>query len=141
MTAPPPLTWAPRTEPLTVAAVTAVPGDVGALVAATTERVGAGASLRVAAGDGCVVLGAADDLPWCPGAVYLGWESGVLVPTTRRPVPAVDLFGSALRSRLPTECDLVVLVPWGVLATRAPARAVDVAGLTALAAAVPSVAR
>jgi hypothetical protein len=120
------LGWRARADPLPAAAATAAPAAVPALLAATAERLRAGAGLRVARdGTGCLVLGEADQLPWCPGVVYLGWEGGVLVPTTRTPTPAADLLVAALRPRLPSDCDLVAVLPWGVLATRRPVRAPD----------------
>lgn len=130
---PAPLTWARRSEPLPVVAVTARPDDIGALVAATADRVRAGSRLRlVAAAAGCVVLGPEPELPWFPGAVYLGREAGALVPTTLTPAPSADLVLLALRDRLPAGCDLVALLPWAVLAAPTPARPVGAAELEQL---------
>ena len=127
------LRWAPREVPLPVSAATAPPADTGELLDAVADRARGGAALRLVAGDaGCVVLGDVHDLPWCPGVVYLGWEAGALVPTTRSPVPAVDLVLPSLRDRLPPDHGLVVVVPWGILAAPSPTRAVDLAALEML---------
>ena len=129
----PPVRWTPRPVPLPAAAATAPPQRTAALLDAVADRVRAGSSLRLAAGEaGCVVLGGPDDLPWCPDVVYLGWESGVLTPTTRAPLPAVDLLLASLRHRLPPDHALVAVVPWGVLVAPVPARAVDLDAVLAL---------
>jgi hypothetical protein len=128
-----PVRWVPRSVPLPVAAATAAPTATGALLEAVAERVEAGAALRLVTGQaGCVVLGTADDLPWCSGVVYLGWEAGALTLTTRSPRPSVDLLLPSLRDRLPAGHDLLAVVPWGVLAAPSPTRAVDLATVQAL---------
>jgi len=124
--------WVSRPVPLQAVAAAAAPGDVPALLDVVAGRVRDGASLRLVVGPGgCVVLGGSDDLPWCPGAVYLGWEVGTLVPTTRSPLPAVDLLLASLRARLPAAHGLVAVVPWGVLVAPSPSRSVDLAALAA----------
>jgi hypothetical protein len=127
------LSWTRRAVPLTAAALTCRAEDSGTLLSATLRRIRAGHALRIAAApDGALVLGATDDLPWFPGAVYLGWDGGALTPTTRAPLPPVDLLLPSLRARLPAGHGLVALLPWAVLAApmpRAPADAAAVEGL------------
>jgi hypothetical protein len=124
--------WILREPPLPAAAVTARPQALNGLLAATARRVRAGHELRVAVGAaGGVVLGAEKELPWFPGAVYLGWEAGILVPTTRMPSLPVDFLAATLRRRLPDRHGLVVLVPWAVLAAPMPGAPADPAALQA----------
>lgn len=128
------LSWAPRAVPLDPVAVTCRPDDAGGLVSATLRRVLAGHELRVVTGlGGSVVLGAGDDLPWFAGAVYLGWDRGVLVPTSRAPSLPVDLVLASLRDRLPAGNGLVAVLPWAVLVAPMPVVAVDAAAVEAMA--------
>jgi hypothetical protein len=132
MTAVPlPLRWAPREPPLDAAAVTGRAGVAERLRAATRDRGGAGSSLRAAAtAEWIVVLGEAAELPWADGAVYLGWDSGVLVPTTVAPWPPAGLVRDALRRLTPDHCDLLVLLPEWLLASPMPVRPLDPVALT-----------
>jgi hypothetical protein len=141
LTAPdgaPRLTWRARPEPLPAAAVTAPPARTAALAAATLRRLEAGAQLQAAvAADRLLVLG--DDLPWCDGAVYLGWDAGLLLPATEAPdfppdrnLP-LELVAASLRSRVPADHSLVVLVSGTVLASPRPRRRADPAVLARLA--------
>jgi hypothetical protein len=124
------LSWTRREPPLPVAAVACQVQELTALLAATARRVELGRELKVVSGPGGgVVLGAAEDLPWFPGAVYLGWDAGVLVPTTRAPSLPVDFLAPSLRRRLPEGHGLLALLPWGVLAAPVPRAAVDLAAL------------
>ena len=105
----------------------------GDLLRATLRQVRAGHELRVAAGaGGTLVLAAVDDLPWFPGAVYLGWDCGVLTPTTRAPAPAMPFLAPLLRARLPAGHGLVALLPWALLAAPMPGAPADAAALEAL---------
>jgi hypothetical protein len=116
-----PLQWSRREPPLPSAAVAATGEALDSLRSATITRIEAGAELRATAGDGwLVVLGAGTDLPWADGAIYLGWDSGLLVPTTLAPAPAAGL----LRAALPRE-GLVSLVPDRVLVSPLPVRVAD----------------
>ena len=130
------LTWLPREDPPAPTAVAAPPGAVPLLLAALEDRLRDGTALRLVHGpSGALVLGPADQLPWFPGAVYLAPEAGVLVPTAVAPRPAADLVVRILGDRLPADCDLVAVVPWGVLVAPTPRRPVDDAALAALRAA------
>jgi hypothetical protein len=121
------VTWSRREPPLVpVAVVAATATGTGnspsrALARATIDRLGTGTELRVVEGEGwIVVLGALADLPWVDGAIYLGWDGGLLVPTTLQPsVPA-----ALLRSALPA-ASLVVAMPGNVLVAPMPLRAAD----------------
>lgn len=113
--------WSPRHPPLEPVAVVA-DGEAGHILrSATAERLSAGAELKVAANeDWIVVLGAAIDLPWADGAMYLGRDSGVLIPTTLVPSPPASL----LREVLPS-ASLTVLVPGHVALADMPLRLAD----------------
>lgn len=92
-----PVRWEPREPPLEPRAVAGW-GDVAAALLARLARCGDErlARLTGVAGDGVVVvLGAAEDLPWVDGAIWLGADPEVellLVPTALRcDVPATWL--------------------------------------------------
>lgn len=93
--------WVRREEPLPPAAVLGL-GDVAPpLAAATALMRRRDHEVRVAAGPTHVlVLGREEDLPWADGAIFLGWECGVLLSTTYRPSVHPDLLAQALRQRL-----------------------------------------
>jgi hypothetical protein len=115
------LEWARREPPLRPAAVAATGSVVDSLRRATINRADLGGELRAVGGDGwLVVLGDSTDLPWADGAIYLGWDSGLLVPTTSAPSPPAGL----LRTALPQE-ELVILLPDHVLVSKTPARGAD----------------
>jgi hypothetical protein len=106
-----PLTWTRREPPLHPAAVAGGPE----LRAATVRRLRSGAELRVAFGpEWTLVIG--DDLPWADGATYLGWDDGLLVPTTLAPSTPAGL----LRHALPG--DALAVLPGAVLTGPAPKR-------------------
>ena len=112
------LEWVRREPPLAPAAVAATGAALAPLREATAARL-PGQDLRAVAGDNwLVVLG--DDLPWADGAIYLGWDSGVLVPTTSMPRPPIGL----LRAALPA-AELTVLLPDRLLLSQAPRRPAD----------------
>ena len=106
---PAPLTWARREPPLHPAAVAG-----GAdLRAVTVRRLREGAGLRVAFGrEWTLVVG--EDLPWADGATYLGWDDGLLVPTTLAPSTPAGL----LRHALPA--DVLAVLPGAVLTGQPP---------------------
>jgi hypothetical protein len=122
------LRWARREPPLPPAAV-AASGDAGRrLRAAVRACLGRGAELRAAAGDDWIVaLGDRADLPWVDGASYLGWDAGLLVPTTLVPWPAAEL----VRESPAAGEELVVLLPDRVLISAMPRRRADPAVLAA----------
>jgi hypothetical protein len=92
---------------------------VDSLREATLKRLKKNQELRAAAGDGwLVVLG--EELPWADGVTYLGWDSGILVPTTQRPIPPTAILRGALPS-----AELTVLLPGLVLLSAAPRRVAD----------------
>nr|WP_255519170.1 hypothetical protein [Kitasatospora sp. SID7827] len=131
--------WEHREPPLPPAAVAGLGPAATALAAAARDRLAAGATLRAAAaGTGAgagagaagdepvlVVLGDPADLPWADGVRYLGWDDGVLVPTTARPLPSPALWRDALASAAerPLAEPLLVLLPPGLaLLTELPVR-------------------
>jgi hypothetical protein len=127
------LSWTRRDVPLDPVAVTCRQDDADELLAATLRRVLAGHELRLAIGaGGSVVLGAGGDLPWFDGAVYLGWDRGALVPTSRAPSLPVDLVLASLRDRLPVGHGLVVVLPWAMLVAPVPVAPVDAAAVEAM---------
>ena len=128
------LGWARREPPLPAVAVTGS-GLVAELLAVSTRRrVAAGAGLRVAAGgDSIVVIGDAEDLPWSDGACYLGRDCGLLVPSTRRPVPSAALWRDHVLGGDHGGPRMAVLLPGRVLIFEVPARPVDVSCLDARA--------
>ncbi|MFE2407642.1 hypothetical protein ACFXDE_04775 [Kitasatospora sp. NPDC059408] len=128
---PVPLRWERREPPLPAAAVLALGEDVPALAAATRERLLAGTRLGVAAdATALLVLGATEDLPWAPGARYLGLDGDLLVPTTARPQPAAALWRAALGAG---EGQLCVLVPGHALVADRPPPGTDPAALESVA--------
>lgn len=119
------LRWSRREPPLPPAAVTACGERADHLRAAVRARLEAGAELRATA-DSEWVVAIGDDLPWVDGAVYLGWDAGLLVPTTLAPLPGAEL----VRESLTLENDLVVLLPDRILISAMPQRRADPAALT-----------
>jgi len=109
-----PLTWTRREPPLAPAAV----AGGAPLRAAAVRRLREGAELRVASGpEWTLVVGT--DLPWADGATYLGWDDGLLVPTTLAPSTPAGL----LRHALPA--DVLAVLPGAVLTGPAPVRTAD----------------
>jgi hypothetical protein len=120
--------WRPREPPLPYAAVAASGPAAARLAAATADRIRAGAGLRATAGAGwLVVLGDPAELPWVEPATWLGWDAGLLVPTTRTPVPPAAVLREGLAAG-PDE--LVVLLPDAVLVSAVPVRPADPTRLT-----------
>ncbi|WP_354643611.1 hypothetical protein [Kitasatospora camelliae] len=123
------LTWSRREPPLDPAAVAATGPAAPLLAAAARERIAAGARLRAAAdGHTLLLLGDPADLPWTDGCRYLGWEDGVLVPTTARPWPPATLWRDALA---PDRTTLLALLPETALLTPSPPHPLDQDTLTA----------
>jgi hypothetical protein len=124
--------WGPREPPLPPAAV-AVPADQGrALVAAVRHRVAAGIRVRAVAGSGrLIVLAEPDDLPWCPGARYLGWDGGLLLPTEIVPSVPAELLAVAARSAM-VEGALLAVLPDALIFASLPTQPVDVDALVAI---------
>ncbi|MEV4825162.1 hypothetical protein [Micromonospora sp. NPDC049274] len=133
MSTPPlPLRWHRRATPLDAAAVAASGTVVAGLRTDTLLRVAAGARLRACAGrdqSWLVVLGDQVDLPWADGAVYLGWDGGVLVPTLAEPSPCADLLREPLRRHSDPQAGLIALLPGLVLAGPLPREPLDPARL------------
>ncbi|WP_369182031.1 hypothetical protein [Streptomyces sp. Y1] len=124
------LRWERREPPLSAAAVLALGPAVPALAAATRDRLRAGHRLSAATdGTALLVLGPADDLPWADGAHYLGLDGRLLVPTTARPLPAADLWRSALGA---ADGQLCALVPGHGLVADVPPPLTDPEALAAL---------
>ncbi|GIG74921.1 hypothetical protein Pfl04_33250 [Planosporangium flavigriseum] len=126
------LRWHRRDAPLPAAAVVASGAVMAELRADTLIRVAAGAQLRVCASQEqgwLIVLGDRAELPWADGAVYLGWDGGVLVPTLTEPWPCADLLREPLRRLVGQQVGLVALLPGLVLAGPLPREPVDPARL------------
>jgi hypothetical protein len=123
--------WSRRSTPLPAAAVVASGAVAADLREDTLVRVASGARLRACVGNEgwLIVLGDPDELPWADGATYLGWDSGVLVPTLAQPWPCTDLLREPLR-RLTGRQPLVALLPELVLAGPLPREPVDPARLS-----------
>jgi MoxR-vWA-beta-propeller ternary system domain bpX5 len=121
--------WERRLPPLDPAAVVGrgpVRDDLARRIAADPDPT----RLRVtASGEWMLALGRADDLPWVDGAAYLGWDHGILLPTTRRPAVPMELLARSLRRSHPAE--LIALLPGGILTSVMPAHPVDVTRLGA----------
>ena len=149
MTGPAPvaISWGTREPPLTPAAVTVPLGQGPVLLAALLRRVGVGVGpavaveVRAVAGSGrLVVLAEPGDLPWCPGAQYLGWGGGLLLPTEIAPELPVDVLMVAARragARQAAEggtpeLPLLAVLPDAVICAELPVRPVDVEALMAL---------
>ena len=126
--------WRDRDVLLRAAAVVAHEPASRGLVRSAQSRISAGASLSAASGcDYVVIIGDEADLPWSDGAVYLGWEAAVLVPTTQEPTPRTALIAEAARRGAGTH-DLVIVLPQTVLHTPSPRPIADPALLTDLSA-------
>ena len=123
------LRWLRREPPLAPSAVAAQGDAVAALTSATRGRLRAGAELRVSTGPGwLLVLGDGADLPWADHVTYLGWDDGLLMPTTRACSPSADLLRAALLPHLPVDPDrgaLIALIGSDVLVTALPNRPAD----------------
>jgi hypothetical protein len=133
MSVPIGLGWQRREPPLPAAAVAALGDAAGELCRATLRRLADGADVRAAAGSSwLVVLADEADLPWVSGAIYLGWDGGMLTPTTHAPWPPADLSHRAIKDWAPAGCDLIVLLPHAMLASPRPARVADPARLASL---------
>ena len=123
------LLWLRREPPLAPSAVAAQGDAVAALTSATQDRLRAGAELRVCTGSGwLLVLGDRADLPWADRVTYLGWDDGLLLPTTRACSPSADLLRAALLPHLPVDPDhgtVITLIGSDVLMTALPNRPAD----------------
>jgi len=124
--------WHDRETPLEAAAVVARGGAVSGLARSAQARLRAGATLGAAVGGPyLVVIGDDVNLPWSDGAVYLGWEATMLVPTTLEPRPRTALLSAAAR-RFAGAHDLVILLPHMVLHTHNPRPLTDAGQLARL---------
>lgn len=97
-------------------------------------------ALRGVAAPGLVVLlGAAGDLPWVDGAMYLGTDPRaprLLLPTQLVPDVAIDVFERAVLARVPHGA-LVAVLPSRKLVSLTEARRIGRARLAAFAEASP----
>jgi hypothetical protein len=131
--------WVRRYPPLDPAAV-AGRGAVRHWLARRVADDPDPARLRAAAcGEWLLLLGEAEALPWVAGALYLGWDHGILLPTTHRPAIPVELLARALRRRHGASpgsaspgAGLIALLPDAVLVSAMPSHPVDVVKLGAL---------
>ncbi|MFF3671333.1 bpX5 domain-containing protein [Microtetraspora malaysiensis] len=119
------LGWVRREPPLRAVAVAGSGSVAVSLAGSVRSRVAEGAALRVAAADDwLLVLGDSEDLPWADGACYLGLDGGLLVPTTRAPMPSAVLWRDHLLAG-ERGGKLAVLMPGQALVTDVPIRPVD----------------
>jgi hypothetical protein len=102
---PPKLVFRPRAQPLEPIAV-AGRAEVAERLAArllADDDTGLGRLSGVAGSGLLVLLGSAGDLPWVDGVVYLGRDArapALLLPTTREPSVAAELFERVILSRV-----------------------------------------
>lgn len=91
--------WEAREPPLPPAAVVAIGEVLPALARSTLRSLdGDSKSLTASVGASClVIIGEARELPWADGAFYLGWDTGMLMPTLARPRLPADLVVGAIR--------------------------------------------
>jgi hypothetical protein len=126
--------WRTRHEPLHPGAVLGDGLVAARLAAALAERVEHGADVEVHAGDGLVLaIGDAADLPWVDGAVWLGAEAGLLVPTTLEPTPEPHLVGRAVAKSVGADAGWIVLTPDRIVVGRRAAGHPDPGRLRELA--------
>lgn len=124
----PSVEWARRDEPLAPAGVLGLDKVTPALAAACAAMCQSGPELRAAgASSSLLIMGPAESLPWADGAIYLGWDSGLLMPTTRRSTAHPDLLGQALLQKYGSR--RFVVVPGRVIAYELSDGPVDVAWL------------
>ena len=91
------IVWSRREPPLAAAAVVATGNALSSLRTATIRGLERQELRAVGGDDWLVVLGS--ELPWADGSIYLGWDSGILVPTTALPSPPAAI----LRPGYPTQ--------------------------------------
>lgn len=108
--------WREREIPLPPVAVVAV-GEAAKALGRRLLRYEDAALKRlegVSGGDCLAAIGAAGDLPWVDGALYLGSQTGlpeVLMPTTLEPNISAALLLEALRMRMGELKPPVALLP------------------------------
>lgn len=118
-----PLAWRRREPPLRVAAGAGRGAVAEHLAREAVTRLAGGAPLRASVGDGwLVLLGEPDDLPWVFDVTYLGWERGVLLPTTATITPGPEVVRSAVGA---VAEELVVVLPDSILVSAMPTRVAD----------------
>lgn len=100
------LSWSLRETPLRVEGVTATGAAAAALARKLLKR-DVSALSGVRWGDRLVLLGPADCLPWCDGALYLGRLDQLYLPTLLQPSLPVSWLCAALRRHCPG--------PWALL--------------------------
>ena len=129
--------WRPRDEPLAPAAVVGQ-GEASRALARRLLALAEGTLSKfrgVAAPGLLVALGAPEDLPWVEDAAYLGREPrapSLLLPTSRAPDVAAELFERAARLRAGTAAaPIAVLLDPPALVSVAAARPIDRASLAA----------
>ncbi len=128
------LTWQVREPPIPPVAVLGRDRVVAPLAAAVARALGRQADLRVAHAPGLLlVLGDAGSLPWVDGAVWLGRDHGLLVPTDRTVDVSGDLVAAAVE-RASGAAQVQVLLPDAILASDVPVGPPDPALLAELGA-------
>ncbi|WP_329120314.1 bpX5 domain-containing protein [Streptomyces sp. NBC_01465] len=130
--------WVRREPPLAPAAVAACGEVADTLVAAVRGALaeGRGARLRAVRDAEWVVVLAGEaggtDLPWVDGAIWLGEDSGVFVPTHLAVRPGAALVAGAARRYVPDGHGLIVMLaePGLLLSSPVPVRPVTEAELS-----------
>ena len=98
-----PVSFTARAEPLAPVAIAALNGHTRTLLELMLKLTDAQLHRfsGVAAAHATVILGACDALPWFDGALYLGAQGGLLLPTWAEPSVHPVLLERALRRAMP----------------------------------------
>jgi len=125
-----PVRWIPREPPLEPGVVYARGPIAAALVARMLARDARKLEgLRgVATGEGLVVTGPEESLPWCDGVLYLGRasESSTLwLPCRIQPDVPLDLYERAVRTRTRAKGSIAVIPEHGLVLGLRRAETVD----------------
>ena len=129
-----PLLWALREPPIPVAGMVAQSSAAIELIKRLAEHERSGlAELKAAEGEGWVLLiGPEEMLPWVGEVTYVGWDHGLLTPTTIHPVPGAFLVRRAIeRLTSASAGSIMVALPGQILTSPLISRAVDVPRLAA----------
>lgn len=102
--------WRRREAPLPPAAVCGSGATAGRLCLAVADRPFPGVEVHAAGSLVLVLAPSPDALPWVDGATWLGWECGVLVPTTLEATPDEELVARAARLAVP-DAGWIALAP------------------------------
>ena len=104
------LHWRPRSQPLAIEGACAQGQAAGELAVRLLARPSCRELSGVQARDCLIILGPAEQLPWCEGVIYLGRASTLhplYLPTHLAPTLPVAWLADALQERCPP--------PWALL--------------------------